>query len=38
MLEKDLILRPEGGVAGVVHDELGNTYDLIGPGYSNYKP
>jgi hypothetical protein len=37
-LEEDLILRPEAGVAGIVQDELGNTYDLVGPGYSNYKP
>lgn len=37
-LEEDLILRPESGVAGIVQDELGNTYDLAGPGYSNYKP
>lgn len=38
VLEEDLILRPESGVAGIVQDELGNTYDLAGPGYSNYKP
>jgi hypothetical protein len=37
-LEEELILKPEGGVAGIVQDELGNTYDLAGPGYSNYKP
>ena len=37
-LEEDLILLPESGVAGIVQDELGNTYDLAGPGYSNYKP
>ncbi len=37
-LEDDLILRPESGVAGIVQDELGNTYDLAGPGCSNYKP
>jgi hypothetical protein len=37
-LEQDLILKPESGVAGIVQDELGNTYDLAGPGYSNYKP
>jgi len=24
--------------SGIVQDELGNTYDLAGPGYSNYKP
>lgn len=38
VLQEDLILRPESGVAGIVQDELGNTYDLAGPGYSNYKP
>lgn len=38
VLEEDLILRPGSGVAGIVQDELGNTYDLAGPGYSNYKP
>jgi len=37
-LDEDLILRPEAGVAGIVQDELGDTYDLAGPGYSNYKP
>jgi hypothetical protein len=37
VLEEDLILRPES-VAGIVQDELGNTYDLVGPGYSNYQP
>jgi hypothetical protein len=37
-LEEELILKPESGVAGIVQDELGNTYDLAGPGYSNYKP
>ena len=38
VLTEDLILRPESGVAGIVQDELGNTYDRAGPGYSNYKP
>jgi hypothetical protein len=37
-LEEELILKPESGVAGIVQDELGNTYDLAGPGYSNFKP
>jgi len=37
-LEQELILKPESGVASIVQDELGNTYDLAGPGYSNYKP
>jgi hypothetical protein len=38
VLDEDLVLRPESGVAGIVQDELGNTYDLAGPGYSNYTP
>jgi hypothetical protein len=38
VLGEDLILRPASGVAGIVQDELGSTYDLAGPGYSNYKP
>lgn len=38
VLEEDLILKPESGIAGIVQDELGNTYDLTGPGYSNYQP
>jgi hypothetical protein len=33
-----LILKPESGVAAIVQDELGNTYDLAAPGYSNFKP
>jgi len=37
-LGQELILKPESGVASIVQDELGNTYDLAGPGYSNYKP
>lgn len=38
VLEEDLVLRPESGVAGIVQDELGNTYDRAGSGYSNYTP
>jgi hypothetical protein len=38
VLDEDLVLRPESGVAGIVRNELGNTYDLAGPGYSNYTP
>jgi hypothetical protein len=37
-LEEDLILKPESGVAAIVQDELGNTYDLAAPGYSKFKP
>lgn len=37
-LEKDLIERPEGGVATIMADEFFNVYDKTGPGMSNYKP
>lgn len=37
-LEKDLIERPEKGVATVMPDEHFNVYDKTGPGMTNYKP
>ena len=37
-LEKDLIEKPEGGVATISSDEFFNVYDKTGPGMSNYKP
>jgi hypothetical protein len=37
-LEKDLIEKPEGGVATIMSDEFFNVYDKTGPGMSNYKP
>jgi hypothetical protein len=37
-LEKDLVERPEGGVATIMPDEFFNVYDKTGPGMSNYKP
>ena len=37
-LEKDLIERPEGGMATIMPDEFFNVYDKTGPGMSNYKP
>lgn len=37
-LDKDLIERPEGGVATIMPDEFFNVYDKTGPGMSNYKP
>lgn len=37
-LEKDLIERPQGGVATIMPDEFFNIYDKTGPGMSNYKP
>ena len=36
--DRELILKPESGVAGIVQDDLGNTYDLSGPGYGNFTP
>jgi hypothetical protein len=37
-LDKDLIEKPEGGVATIMTDEFSNVYDKTGPGMSNYKP
>lgn len=38
VIDQDLVLLPESGIARIVQDELGNTYDLTGPGYGNFKP
>jgi len=38
VLDKDLILIPETGIATIMPDEFFNVYDKTGPGYSNYKP
>ena len=38
VLEKDLIERPENGVATIMPDEFFNIYDKTGPGMTNYKP
>ena len=37
-LEKDLIEKPEGGIATIMADEFFNVYDKTGPGMTNYKP
>jgi len=37
-LEKDLIEKPERGVATIMPDEHFNVYDKTGPGMTNYKP
>jgi hypothetical protein len=37
-LERDLIERPEGGIATIMVDEFFNVYDKTGPGMTNYKP
>jgi hypothetical protein len=38
VLDEDLILVPESGVARIVSDDLDDVYDVTGKGYSNYKP
>ena len=38
VLDEDLILVPESGVARIVSDNLDDVYDVTGKGYSNYKP
>jgi len=38
VLDQDLVLIPETGVATIMPDEFFNVYDKTGPGYSNYKP
>ena len=38
VLDRELILIPESGVARILRDDLDNVYDLIGKGYSNYLP
>ena len=37
-LDKDLIEKPENGVASIMADEFFNVYDKTGPGMTNYKP
>jgi hypothetical protein len=37
-LDKDLIEKPENGVATIMPDEFFNIYDKTGPGMPNYKP
>ncbi len=38
VLEKDLVLTPDKGIAVIAQDDLGNTYDRVGGPFSNYKP
>jgi hypothetical protein len=38
VLDQDLIMIPETGIATIMPDEFFNVYDKTGPGYSNYKP
>jgi hypothetical protein len=38
VLDQDLVLVPETGIAAIMPDEFFNVYDRTGPGYSNYKP
>jgi hypothetical protein len=37
-LDKDLIEKPEGGVATIMPDEFFNVYDKTGPGMTDHKP
>lgn len=38
VLDQDLVLIPETGIATIMPDEFFNVYDKTGAGYSNYKP
>ncbi len=38
VIDKDLILRPTGGVAHILQDEFENTFDYLGDGGSNFIP
>jgi hypothetical protein len=38
ILEQDLVFLTDKGQAHITQDDLGNTYDLVGGVYSNYKP
>jgi hypothetical protein len=38
VLDQDLIMVPQTGIATIMPDEFFNVYDKTGPGYSNYKP
>ncbi len=38
VLDKDLIEKPDNGVAWIMPDEFFNVYDKTGPGMMNYKP
>lgn len=38
VLEENLVLTPDNGVAHITQDDFGNTYDRAGGPYSNFKP
>ena len=38
ILEQNLVFLTDKGQAHITQDELGNTYDIVGGVYSNYKP
>jgi hypothetical protein len=38
VLDQELVLIPETGVARILRDDLDNVYDVTGPGYSSFKP
>ena len=38
VLEQDLVLTPDNGIAHITQDDFGNTYDRAGGAYSNFRP
>ena len=38
VLDNDLVLTPDNGVAWIMQDDLLNTYDRAGGAYSNFRP
>ena len=38
VIDQDLTIKAVDGIAHIVQDELGNTYDLCAGGSSNFKP
>ena len=38
VLDQELIMIPQSGIATIMPDEFFNVYDKTGPGYSNYHP
>jgi hypothetical protein len=38
IIEQDLVLTPENGIAHITQDDFGNTYDRAGGAYSNFNP
>jgi hypothetical protein len=38
VLDADLVLTPDDGVARITQDDYGNVYDRAGGAFSNYRP